>query len=199
MQNYLYGAGGHSKVVLDAMQIAQINCAGFIDDKDNSAFLGLPVFKVDSLVNEVAIYLHIAIGDCKAREYIAAKLTHEKFFNVVHPTAILAKTAQIGFGTFLAANSIVAAGARVGNHCIINHAAVVDHDCVVSDFCHISPQSCLGGGVKLGKGVLIGAGAIVLPNLIIADYAIIGAGAVVIKNVAARVTVVGNPAKLIKE
>ncbi len=199
MQNYLYGAGGHSKVVLDAMQVAQIDCAGFIDDKDISAWLGLPVFKIDSLVNKDVIYLHIAIGDCKAREYIAVKLTHVKFFNVVHPAAILAKTAQIGVGNFLAANSIVATGARVGNHCIINHAAVVDHDCVVSDFCHISPQSCLGGGVKLGKGVLIGAGAIVLPNLIIADYAIIGAGAVVIKNVATGMTVVGNPAKLIKE
>lgn len=181
------------------MQIAQIDCAGFIDDKDNFTWLGFPVFKIDSLVNQEATYLHIAIGDCKAREYIAAKLRYVKFFNVVHPTAILAKTAQIGLGTFLAANSIVAADARVGNHCIINHAAVVDHDCIVSDFCHISPQSCLGGGVKLGKGVLIGAGAIVLPNIIIADYAVIGAGAVVIKNVAAGVTVVGNPAKLIKD
>ena len=199
MQNYLYGAGGHSKVVLDAMKVAQIDCAGFIDDKDNSVWLGLPVFKVDSLTKVEANCLHIAIGGCKARENIAEKLTNTKFFNVVHPAAIVAKSAQIGLGTFLAANSIVAAGARVGNHCIINHAAVVDHDCIVSDFCHISPQSCLGGGVKLGKGVLIGAGAIVLPNIIIADYAIFGAGAVVIKNVAARVTVVGNPAKLIKE
>ena len=198
MKKYLYGAGGHSKVVLDAMQVAQIDCAGLIDDKDNAAWLGLPVFKIDSMVNEEATYLHIAIGNCKTREDIAAKLTHVKFFNVIHPTAILAKTAQIGLGTFLAANSIVAPDACVGNHCIINHAAVVDHDCMVSDYCHISPQSCLGGGVKLGKGVLIGAGAIVLPNIIIADYAAIGAGAVVIKNVAARVTVVGNPAKLIK-
>ena len=47
--------------------------------------------------------------------------------------------------------------------------------------------------------LVIGAGAIVLPNIIIADYAVIGAGAVVIKNVAAGVTVVGNPAKLIKD
>lgn len=199
MHKYLYGAGGHSKVVLDAMQITGVDCTGFVDDKDNSAWLGLPVFKIDSLLNEEAVYLHIAIGDCKTREDIAAKLTHVNFFNVAHPAAILAKMAQIGLGTFLAANSIVAAGARVGNHCIINHAAVVDHDCIVGDFCHISPQSCLGGGVKLGKGVLIGAGAIVLPNLVIADYAIIGAGAVVIKNVAAGVTVVGNPANLIKE
>ncbi len=199
MQNYIYGAGGHGKVVLDAMQVAHINCTGFVDDKDISNWAGLSVLKLSDLVLESSICLHLAIGNSKTRETIVAQLKNAKYFSLIHPSAVIAKTAQIGLGTFSAALSVIAPDAKIGSHCIINHAAVVDHDCLVGDYTHIAPQSSLGGGVKVGKGVLIGTGAVVLPGIIIEDYAVIGAGAVVTKNVAAGMTVVGNPAKSIEQ
>jgi sugar O-acyltransferase (sialic acid O-acetyltransferase NeuD family) len=198
MHNYIYGAGGHGKVVLDAMQLARIDCKSFVDDKEILSWAGLSVLKLSDLVIDSSVYFHLAIGNCKVREAVAAKLDHANYFSVLHPSATIAKTAQIGIGTFLAAHSVVAPDAKVGNHCIINHGAVVDHDCLVGDYTHIAPQSSLGGGGKVGKGVLIGAGAMVLPNIEIADYAVIGAGAVVTKNVAPGIVVVGNPAKPIK-
>lgn len=51
-----------------------------------------------------------------------------------------------------------------------------------------------GRPVKIGCDVWIGGGAIILPGVSIADRAIIGAGSVVTKDVAAGVTVAGNPA-----
>ena len=198
MQNYIYGAGGHGKVVLDAMQAAHIDCAGFVDDKEISSLAGLSVLKLSDLVLESSIYLHLAIGNCKTREAIVAQLKNAKYFSVTHPSTVIAKTAQIGLGTFLAAQSIIAPDVKIGIHCVINHAAVVDHDCLVGDYTHIAPKSSLGGGVKVGRGVLIGAGAVVLPGIVIADNAVIAAGAVVTKNVAAGMTVVGSPAKSIE-
>jgi sugar O-acyltransferase (sialic acid O-acetyltransferase NeuD family) len=198
MQNYIFGAGGHGKVVLDAMRAGHVDCKGFVDDKEITSWASLSVLKLSDLVLEKSVYFHLAIGSCKTRESIVSKLDHANYFSVVHPSAVIAKTAQIGSGTFLAAHSIVAPDAKIGTHCIINHAAVVDHDCFVGDYSHIAPQSSLGGGVKVGKGVLIGAGAVVLPNLVIADYAVIGAGAVVTRNVLVGMTVVGNPAKSIE-
>ena len=195
MQNYIYGAGGHGKVVLDAMQVAHISCAGFVDVKEIATWMGLNVYQLSALNLQAEVYLHLAIGNCKTREALAAGLTKAKFFSVSHPTAIIAKTAQIGAGTFIAALSIIAPDVQIGKHCIINHAAVVDHDCIVEDYTHIAPHSTLGGGVKVGKGVLIGAGAVILPGITIANYAVIGAGAVVTKNIAVGMTVVGNPAK----
>ncbi|KAG6420842.1 hypothetical protein SASPL_117384 [Salvia splendens] len=50
---------------------------------------------------------------------------------------------------------------------------------------------------KIGNGVLIGAGTCVLGNVRIEDGAKIGAGSVVLKQVPARTTAVGNPARLI--
>jgi sugar O-acyltransferase (sialic acid O-acetyltransferase NeuD family) len=198
MQNYIYGAGGHGKVVLDAMQSSGMICTSFVDDKQASTWMGLSIIKASALNLNAEVRLHLAVGSCKAREGIAGRLINAQYFNVYHSTAVIAKTAQIGFGAFLAAQAIVAPDAKIGNHCIVNHAAVVDHDCSIGDFTHIGPQSSLGGGVRVGKCVLIGAGAVILPSVTIEDYAIIGAGAVVIQNVAAGTTVVGIPAKLIK-
>lgn len=195
MQNYIYGAGGHGKVVLDAMQVSGMGCAGFVDDSDIALWAGLMVLQSSKLILDANVNLHLAIGNCKAREAIAAHLMSASYFSVTHSSALIAKTAEIGLGTFCAAFSIVAPDATVGNHCIINHAAVVDHDCIIGDFTHIAPQSSLGGGVKVGKGVLIGAGAVVLPGVNVADYAVVGAGAIVTKDVVAGLTVVGNPAK----
>lgn len=197
MQNYIYGAGGHGKVVLDAMQVAHIDCTGFIDDKEISTWMGLKVYQLSALNLEAEIYLHLAVGNSKVREAIATRFSKARFFSINHPAAIIAKTSQIGTGTFIAAQSIIAPNVQIGNHCIINHAAVVDHDCIVGNYTHIAPHSSLGGNVKVGKGVLIGAGAVVLPGITIANYAVIGAGAVVTKNISAGMTVIGNPAKSI--
>jgi len=53
-----------------------------------------------------------------------------------------------------------------------------------------------GRPVRIGSDVWIGGGAIILPGVTIGDGAVIGAGSVVTRDVAAGVTVTGNPARL---
>ncbi len=197
MKNYIYGAGGHGKVVWDAMQKSNLKCEGFIDDQVLNQWMGLPVFPSSSLNDMKDVELHIAIGNCKVREEIVNKFQNLKFISIYHPNAIISSRAKIEVGTFLAAGSIIGPDAKVGKHSIINHHAVIDHDCSIGDFCHIAPHASLGGGVKVGLGVLIGAGAIVLPGIKIADYVTVGAGSIVTNDIAPGVTVVGNPARAI--
>jgi sugar O-acyltransferase (sialic acid O-acetyltransferase NeuD family) len=197
VKHYIYGAGGHGKVVLDAMHQAGLVCDGFIDDKSMSQWADLPVLTPAMLTQETDIRIHFAIGNCAIRQKIASSLIAIQLLSVKHPAAVVSLSAVVGDGSFLAAGAIVGPYAKVGQHSIINHHAVVDHDCVVGDFCHIAPHVSLGGGVKIGHGVLVGAGAVILPGLSVGDVAIIGAGAVVTKNVESGVTVVGNPARVI--
>jgi maltose O-acetyltransferase len=52
-----------------------------------------------------------------------------------------------------------------------------------------------GRPVTIGSNVWIGGGAVILPGVTIGDDAIVGAGSIVTRDVAAGVTVVGNPAR----
>jgi len=52
--------------------------------------------------------------------------------------------------------------------------------------------------VAIGCDVWIGGGAILLAGVTVGDGAIVGAGSVVTRDVAAGVTVVGNPARPLK-
>jgi sugar O-acyltransferase (sialic acid O-acetyltransferase NeuD family) len=195
MKQFIYGAGGHGKVVWDAMQKAGIECNGFIDDAIFSVPFNLPIFTYQQIRNIKLKKIHLAIGDCKLRERVAINLDQNNFFSIFHPSASIAFDTFVDEGTFLSANSVIGPGAKIGKHCIINHAANLDHDCILDDFCHLAPHSVIGGGVKIGRGVLIGAGAIILPEVIISDYAVIGAGSVVTKNVEKNMVVIGNPAR----
>ena len=197
MKNYIYGAGGHGKVVWDAMQKSNLGCDGFIDDRAISQWMGLPVLNPTAPEEKSMSSFHIAIGNNKIREAIADQINGVTFFSVFHPNSILSINGTIKHGTFLAAGSLVGPDASIGEHCIVNHYAIIDHDCVIGDFCHIAPHVSLGGGVKIGRGVLIGSGAIVLPGLEIGDYAVIGAGSVITKNVPSSAIFLGNPAKSI--
>jgi len=53
--------------------------------------------------------------------------------------------------------------------------------------------------VTIKKGAWLGIGAMILPDVIVGEYAIISAGSVVSTNIPARVIAGGVPAKVIKE
>ncbi|KAL3821109.1 hypothetical protein ACJIZ3_007014 [Penstemon smallii] len=98
-------------------------------------------------------------------------------------------------------------GAKIGRGVMLDHATglVVGETAVIGDNVSILHNVTLGGTgkdsgdrhPKIGNGVLIGAGTCVLGNVRIENGAKIGAGSVVLKQVPARTTAVGNPAKLI--
>ncbi|CUJ88594.1 Maltose O-acetyltransferase [Ruegeria denitrificans] len=57
----------------------------------------------------------------------------------------------------------------------------------------------IGLPVTIGQNVWVGGGAILMPGITIGDNATIGAGSVVTKDVVAEETVVGNPARALKQ
>lgn len=196
---HIIGANGHAKVIASILFEEQREISGVWDDNFTiETMCGFPIkgnitafsqLKIDDFI--------IGIGNNKIRKKIATQLIQTKAL-AIHPTSAVAKSASIGFGSVLMANTSVNTDASIGKHVIINTNASVDHDCIVGDFVHISPQVGLAGNVVVGEGTHIGIGACVIQGIKIGKWVTLGAGAVVIKDVPDYAVVVGNPAKIIK-
>ncbi|TCS35101.1 sugar O-acyltransferase (sialic acid O-acetyltransferase NeuD family) [Paucimonas lemoignei] len=198
---FLVGAGGHGKVVLDALIRSDVAIDKICILDSNTALLGKELcgLKINIPIIQNGLEqgeFHIAIGNGKIRQNLYLQLLGigSMPLSVIHPDAVVSRFSTIGLGSFIAARAIIAPAAEIGEGSIINHGAVVDHDCTVGSFSHVAPNVTLGGAVKVGARVLIGAGANILPNIKIGDDAVIGAGAVVLNDIAAGETYVGVPA-----
>jgi sugar O-acyltransferase (sialic acid O-acetyltransferase NeuD family) len=197
----ILGAGGHGRVVADAA-LAQGGWERVIaTDRDPARCNGdlLPGVPTRPLADAMsaASAVHVAIGAASARqrELKAASLP---LASVIHPRASVSRFAQIGEGSFVAANAVVAPGAVLGTSVIVNHGAIVDHDVEVGEFTHVAPHVALSGNVRIGARVLVGAGANILPGIRIADDVVIGAGAVVTGNIEAAGVYAGVPARRVR-
>lgn len=200
---YLYGAGGHSKVITDILQSLGIEVIRVFDDIPSGA--KLKSIEIESGIRilgekfpDLDAPLIVSIGDNVRRAEIASMLTNVTFGKAIHGTAIISPKASIGVGTVILQGAIVQAGAAVGKHVLINTAASIDHDNVIGDFAHISPHATLCGHVRIGEGTHIGAGAVAIPSISIGRWCKIGAGAIVIRDIPDFATAVGNPARVIK-
>lgn len=103
----------------------------------------------------------------------------------IHPAATLGRGIMVDHATGL----VIGETARVGNDVSILHAVTLGGTGKEDGDRH----------PKIGCGVLIGAGAKILGNISIGDCARIAAGSVVLKDVPAKSTVAGVPAKVVGE
>jgi sugar O-acyltransferase (sialic acid O-acetyltransferase NeuD family) len=201
---FVFGAGGHGKVVADAARTAGYALAGFVDDSPTRAgtsIWDLPVLSWQRLANERRRWpeavLAMGVGANGARERCQARIEAAGFevVAVAHARATIAPSATIGAGTVLMAGSVVSPDATLGRGCIVNTGAVVEHDCRRGHFVHGSPNAALGGAVSVGDRTHLGMGAVALPGITIGAGVRVGAGAVVHRNVMDGLTVVGVPAR----
>ena len=195
---YLYGASGHSKVILDIAILNGWYLLNYIDDNLLiKNFNGYAVHNDIKKINLKKNQIFISIGNNSIRKKISQILI-TSFPVLIHPQSIISSSAIINSGTVLMANTTVNASSIIGSHCIINTNASIDHDCIINDFVHISPNVALAGNVEVGEGVHIGIGACVIQGIKIGKWATIGAGSVIIKDVPDYAVVVGNPGVVIK-
>ncbi len=202
----IIGAGGHGKVVADAILLKGGHLAGFLDDHAGTigtTVMGLPVLgKSEEWQRLRPSGLIVAIGDNGLRQSMVDKVesgAHSPpWTSVIHPRAVVSSSAEIGAGTVIMAGTVINPETHIGRHTIINTSATVDHDCAIGDYTHIAPGAHLAGSITVGDHVVIGVGASILPGCHIGSNAIVGAGAVVLGDVAPGVTVIGVPARILR-
>ena len=190
----LYGASGHGKVIKESIEACGGIVEAFVDDNPAiSELAGLPVRHSVAGADKVIV----SIGVNRTRKMIAQRLNCE-FGTAIHPSAVVSPSAKIGEGSVVMAGAVINAGAVIGKHCIVNTGATVDHDVVLGDYVHVAPGANISGATHIGEGTWIGVGSCVIQCLNIGSWTTVGAGAVVVKDVPDGVTVVGNPARILR-
>lgn len=202
MKFIVIGNGGHSRVIQEMiLSLGKGGIIAILDDRYESeqklnGVIHAPIKYINGIIKQ-DMRIIVAIGNNVIRKKITNDLSFpsELYATVVHPSAVISPSANIGFGTVVMPNAVINAGVTIGEHCILNTGSIIEHDNRIGNFVHISPNTTLTGNVYVKEGAHIGASATVIPGKTVHEWATVGAGAIVIHDVEPTSKVVGIPAK----
>lgn len=205
----IIGAGGHARVLLDTL-LNQSNKIIGITNPDPNKFghyiSDIPIIGNDDLILNYcpnSIYLINGIGMMPGKS--TRYQLYEKFKNhgytftkIIHPSAVLASNVQLLAGVQVMAGVIIQTSVVIDENSIINTRVAIDHDSFIGKHVHLAPGVTVSGGVSIGEGTFVGAGSTIIQGIKIAAHCIIGAGSVVTRDIPEVSTVMGIPARVIK-
>lgn len=207
----ILGAGGFARETLDVVEA--INA-----DKPRYDVLGFVVDekygRAGDIVNEKPILGGFSwldahndvlavcgVGAPEVRRHMIRRVQNLgiKFATLIHPSVIMTRWTSIGEGTVVTAGCILSNNIIVSNHVHINPGCTIGHDVTIEAFASLAPGVLVSGNVSIGEGVYVGTGANVIEKKAVGAWSIVGAGSTVVKDVPPNSTVVGVPARVIKE
>ena len=206
------GAGGFGRETVDAVRAmnaygASWRLVGYLDDDPDLAGThvnGVPVLggirELENLPDALVVVTTGRPDNYTSRLRIvgALGLPAERYATIVHPSAAVPASSQIGPGSVLLACVVLTSGVRVGAHVAIMPHVTLTHDDVVEDFATLASGACLGGAVRIGQCAYVGAGALIREDRTIGACALVGMGAVVLGNVPAHEIWAGVPARRLR-
>ena len=207
----IFGASGFGREVAWAVErLNKVNPSwnllGFMDDADDIQETEINGYKVLGKTEDVSsypdAYFVVAVGASRTREKIVFNMKAVnpsiKFGTVIDPSVEMSDLVTIGEGTIICAHTIITVNIEIGAHVIINLDCTIGHDAVLQDFVTLYPSVNVSGITNIGHAVELGTGMQIIQGKTVGEYSILGAGAVVVKDIPAKCTAVGSPAKPIK-
>jgi sugar O-acyltransferase (sialic acid O-acetyltransferase NeuD family) len=205
----LVGAGGLAREAAEAIRATNTvsptwDLLGFVDDnpaKHGSVVGGIPVLGPVETVHD---YPNALLLICPGRpdNYVARRLLadrldidDEHYATVIHPTATLGTTCEVGPGSVLLAHVDLTTDVTIGRHVIVMPQVVLPHDVTVDDFATIASGVRLGGVCHVGRGAYLGSGACLREGIAVGEWALVGMGSVVTRDVPAKRVWYGVPAR----
>jgi len=174
---------------------------GFLDN--NPAALDKYSYKlaylgsIDDFIPSDEYSLVIGIANPETKRIVVDKLKTKGavFAKLIHPSAVVARTATLGEGVVICPHALISADATLGNFVAVNGLSSIGHDARVGDFSTLSSHVDITGFVQVGENVFFGTGAKVLPKVKIGNRARIGAGTTIMRSVSEGDVMYALPAK----
>lgn len=179
---------------------------GFADDAEalrGRSIAGVPVLgSVKNLLSSEEReprWFHCAIGRNQVRKALAEACEARGLMpaTLIDPSAMVAPSAVLGPGTFIASFAFVGPEARVGRHVLVNVGASIGHHSLCGDFTQVCPGARISGHARLAEGAFIGSNGVLAPGVSVGEWATVGAASLAARDVPARATALGVPAKIL--
>ncbi|OAA25254.1 sugar O-acyltransferase, sialic acid O-acetyltransferase NeuD family [Frankia sp. EI5c] len=204
----LVAASGLARETAEAVRAAgRHHLLGFVDDNPErwgTDIDGLPVLGgLEVVTRRPSAQVVLCPGPGQARRRLALRLaeagvTEERYATVVHPSASVAGSSELGPGCILLAGVVLTACVRLGRHVVVMPNAVLTHDDVVDQYATLCASVSLAGAVRVGEGAYLGAGALVREGVTIGPWSTLGMGAVTLRDVPGHQVWVGSPARFLR-
>lgn len=204
----VFGAGGHARVVADAIRACGEEVFGFADEvspeRKGQIFEGARVIggfeELLKLADDNDVEVVIGFGQCAARYSFVQELKRHSLFlrTIIHPRATISPSAQLSAGVYVGPNVVIEADCHIGEASIINCGANICHECVIGHAVAVCPGVMVGGKSRIGDKTWLGIGSTVIDKITVGAGCFVGAGAVVVSNVPDGVLVCGVPAKIVR-
>lgn len=149
----IVGAGEFGQLVKELAETLGYEKIDFLDD-----YSKLAVGKVEEYQKFEGIYQEfiVAIGNPSMRRMFVKKLeTSFGLSTLIHPTAVISKSAKIAAGCVIEANAVVNTGAAVGKACFINAGSVVNHNSKVNDYCQIDCNAVVAADAVVSENTKV--------------------------------------------
>lgn len=137
-----------------------------------------------------------AVGEPVIKEKLVKRMLERgaKFLNLIHRTALICETSQMGVGNILSPYTCLSDHVVIGNYVTINASSGMGHDSKLGDFSTLSSGVDIMGNAHIGRLVFFSGGAKALPHSNVEDDVYVGVGSVVFKRIKKGRRVFGNPA-----
>lgn len=199
---FIFPFGGNAWEAIDCLNDNQ-EFLGFIDDNitlQGNHPSGATIYPREILAKYPESKLLAVVGapdNFRKRKQIidSLNLPTKRFTNVIHPSAKISDTAQIGFNNLIMANVIINWQAHLGNHVIILPNTTIHHDVILNNYTWVGSQVSIAGSTEIGENCWIGSGSNLLNNITIGKKTLIGMGSNVLQSFGENKKIVGNPSK----
>ena len=208
----LIGAGGFGREVASIIEVLNsikptYELLGFLDDGEQFhedvsinryPWLGKTNWIMDYKEDVVC---NCTVGNPHTKAKIQRELTKKgvRFETIMAFGAFVAPYTKIGAGCVFYGFVMVGPNCKIGDGVLLNQNVNIGHDSVIGDYSTIMPYTGISGYCTVGSEVNIGGHAFIVPGRKVGNNATIAAGSIVFSNVKAGTTVLGNPAKRMRE
>lgn len=196
----MLGSSGQSRETIQLLRLLGLcNSTSEVTTADESNEATL-LAQVEAGASVRCIALGIGRPDVRLRVWNTwRRVVTDPWPTLVHPGAILGDTTSLGEGAMINAGVVTTSDVSIGPACLLNTNVSIGHDVTVEEAAVVNPGSTIGGGAVIGAAALIGSGANVQEGIRVGPGAVVGSGAVVTRDVAPGDTVVGVPARAVRE